>query len=345
MTRVLVCLVFVAGGCADAATEAAVPACPARCDDGDPCTEGRCDPAIGRCEHVPREVVDACRIDAHCEDGNRCTSDVCLPDPECPVLFRCATTNLPGCRACDGRFEGECDDFDPCTTDRCGSEGFCVYEQGPAWCDPGCDAEHVARGFIEVGPSALIIASPGVFDPPPCNVCPCPEELWLADELAGLAYRVALDEARCDLGCGLNPICTPFVFARNYVVYGTVTRPFDQAIMAPEGWCLMLDAGGLAGPYDGTLALDAEPEPYTFTGSIDHNLLLALDGHLPRLTPAAGSRVAENFGNITLQLGLDGKPISATLYPGRDRLHGVVATVIGQRIGTLTLVVRTAPLE
>jgi hypothetical protein len=46
------------------------------CDDGDPCTVDRCDPATGGCRRTP--VANCCHTAAECDDGDACTDDSCV---------------------------------------------------------------------------------------------------------------------------------------------------------------------------------------------------------------------------------------------------------------------------
>src|SRR5690606_15653472 len=45
------------------------------CDDQDPCTLDRCDPATGGCAHTPSGIAGcpACTSDAQCADNDPCT--------------------------------------------------------------------------------------------------------------------------------------------------------------------------------------------------------------------------------------------------------------------------------
>jgi len=101
----------------------------AACDDGNPCTEGLCDPVSG-CVQVPRagpcDDGDVCTIGDHCVDG------VCVgaPDP-CEAADTCSVGACEPGVGCvfDPLPDGElCDDGDECT--------------GCPWEEPG-----VARGF------------------------------------------------------------------------------------------------------------------------------------------------------------------------------------------------------
>ncbi len=113
-------------------------------DIGNACTNDRCDPASGTCEHVP--VV--------CNDGNFCTRDFCDPQGG-----KCQSVPEPDGTACDDgnlcttgdqcRSGGcvatpvVCADTDVCTTDACDPAiGQCLHV--PLSCDDGnaCTVDH-----------------------------------------------------------------------------------------------------------------------------------------------------------------------------------------------------------
>lgn len=128
---------------------------PDECDDGDACTIDTCE--RGACKHEPVECAPGlrccdgtcgeCCSDDDCGDEVACTDDVCflnscahLPDDDhceegkyCDARKGCAER-----RACPGGLDAECDDEDPCTTDRC--EGGLCYHEGCGeglFCCPG----------------------------------------------------------------------------------------------------------------------------------------------------------------------------------------------------------------
>ena len=121
-----------AGACDEALGECVFT--PLVCDDGDPCTESVCDPATGDCLHEPIE----------CDDGDLCTTGSCDPaDGECeyaPVV--CDDGDLCTVSVCDPA-TGDCLhepvaclEGDPCTVGACDPEsGDCEYE--PRECDDG----------------------------------------------------------------------------------------------------------------------------------------------------------------------------------------------------------------
>jgi formylglycine-generating enzyme required for sulfatase activity len=162
------------GGCADARCDGLLHVaaatcdqgqCPApdvtSCDDGNPCTDDTCDPAVGcghtnrtggcadaRCDglvHVAAATCDQGQcpapVQTSCDDGNPCTDDTCDPAVGCGHTNRtggCADARCDGlvhvaAAVCD---QGQCpapdvtscDDGNPCTTDSCDSVEGCVSE-------------------------------------------------------------------------------------------------------------------------------------------------------------------------------------------------------------------------
>ncbi len=84
------------------------------CDDGDPCTVGRCDPETGCVQEL---APDTCRIDGTCvPSGTASPDDVCAV---CDPLF--STTDWS-----PGGADVSCDDGEACTVnDRCDGAGGC----------------------------------------------------------------------------------------------------------------------------------------------------------------------------------------------------------------------------
>ncbi len=174
------------------ATLPPAPSCPASCDDGDPCTAGRC--VDGRCVQAPLDAVD-------CGDGcrtARCVAGVCVVEEAAP----------------DGT---RCDDGDACTTDTVCVEGVCsgAAVECPAdgctigACDPavGCvqtprpdgarcadDPCGACRGGACVAGG---VACPAVDDP--CLAAACDPETG-----ACAAVPVADDTPCGDAACGFS---------------------------------------------------------------------------------------------------------------------------------------------
>jgi hypothetical protein len=80
------------------------------CDDGNPCTKDECDPFTAACAALPNAAT--------CSDGDACTvADLC------------------GGGACKPGFVKNCDDFNPCTQDKCDPlAGTCANLPAPATC-------------------------------------------------------------------------------------------------------------------------------------------------------------------------------------------------------------------
>lgn len=130
-----------AGDAGDAG-EAAIPRdATSRCDDGNPCTEDRCEPFVG-CVHTP--VVSDEPI--ACDDGNACTlGDLCVEgacegqvatdcdDGDHCTIDVCDPTSPEGCR--HESIANLCADDNPCTDDACDPERGCVYTFNDDPCD------------------------------------------------------------------------------------------------------------------------------------------------------------------------------------------------------------------
>ena len=135
---------------------------PLSCDDGNPCTDDFCDPALG-CMHSNNAAVcddlDSCTTGdgclggqcqgtgtLDCDDDNLCTTDACSP------LLGCVNTNntLPcndgnacttgeNCAGglCQGGVTLNCNDGNPCTDDACHPNGGCQHTVNAATCNDG----------------------------------------------------------------------------------------------------------------------------------------------------------------------------------------------------------------
>jgi hypothetical protein len=126
------------------------------CDDGNPCTTDRCDPAVG-CTHTSVTDGTACGDDKFCNGAETCQAGACVPPPILPCADtsacttddcdeahnRCSHESIPDCCVEDA----DCADADACTVaERC-EAGQCVSDplacpapEGP--CEQGaCDPE------------------------------------------------------------------------------------------------------------------------------------------------------------------------------------------------------------
>jgi len=155
---------------------------PARgCDDGNTCTNDRCDPAAG-CQHVDNtascEDGNACTTSdvcaggvcvggpaTGCDDGNACTDDRCDPAHGCvhadntaPCDDHDACTTGEACAAgsCRGGLAAGCDDGNGCTDDTCDPAHGCVHADNTAPCDDAnacTTADQCAGGICLGGPA------------------------------------------------------------------------------------------------------------------------------------------------------------------------------------------------
>lgn len=116
----------------------------ASCDDGNPCTQDVCDPAIGclwtplndiacddgnECTVLETCFQGECRSSArNCDDGNVCTIDACDP------VLGCYPTIIES--PCCANGISKCDDDNVCTNDDCDETGEnCIYSFNTAACD------------------------------------------------------------------------------------------------------------------------------------------------------------------------------------------------------------------
>ena len=132
------------------------------CDDGNVCTDDKCDGAAG-CQSISNAAAcddgNACTTGdlcgngvcgfsgfLKCDDGNPCTTDGCDPLVGCThkdQLGVCSDGNL--CTVGDVCIAGQCvagqtvscDDGNPCTDDSCDQAGLCVHLPNAAPCTDG----------------------------------------------------------------------------------------------------------------------------------------------------------------------------------------------------------------
>ena len=130
------------------------------CDDGNPCTDDSCDPAIG-CVHLANAALcddgNLCTTGDHCgagkcvfdgyqdcDDENVCTKDLCVPADGCvyqPVAGPCtdnnACTDLDVCKGgeCIPGDLLDCDDDNVCTKEQCSPQQGCLYQTIDGICD------------------------------------------------------------------------------------------------------------------------------------------------------------------------------------------------------------------
>jgi hypothetical protein len=131
------------------------------CNDGNPCTDDACDPAIADCAWLPNTKpcddgnpcteADGCSLGkcvgkmVSCDDGNPCTIDYCASKGGCahvPAQVACddgnACTIGDACQdaECKGK-TNPCDDGNPCTADACDPVIGCVHYAAELPCDDG----------------------------------------------------------------------------------------------------------------------------------------------------------------------------------------------------------------
>ncbi|MFO0745637.1 MAG: hypothetical protein U1F43_08185 [Myxococcota bacterium] len=236
-------LIATAGMALAPACESDPPAsgCPDFCDDGDPCTEDRCDPATLKCIFIPLDAAHACLYDWHCDDHIDCTVDSCRADPACGFQ-RCAHDPAPGCQGCSDA--SECSDGDPCSLDAC-TQGFCAHDL-TSDCEPRCgESFDMPDGVARIFGTPLTSAC----------ACPCSTALTLLGD-GGVTTAIDIDAgATCDLTCdpdgGALADCRPLAARERWAVWGTL----DGHTLSPDGWCLAPDAPMPQGELSGALDL------------------------------------------------------------------------------------------
>jgi hypothetical protein len=138
---------------------------PKLCDDGNPCTQDKCDAVSGACAATPSDAAcsdgnactagDACKNGScqagsvtGCDDKNPCTVDTCdASTGACQVLFNtapcedgdaCSVGDSCANGTCKPGAEKPCADSNTCTSDSCNSQtGACVHA-AISGCGDGC---------------------------------------------------------------------------------------------------------------------------------------------------------------------------------------------------------------
>ncbi len=168
------------------------------CDDGNACTEDRCDPDIG-CLHEPIGCndFDACTRDScdaasgcvfdplDCNDGNACTSD------RCDAALGCRNTDV----------SAACDDSDVCTTDSCDPATGCVNAGVDCDDDNDCTAESCDAvsgcSSVAVADGTVCDRGLGRCQAGMCEAVGCTSDAQCDDDNACTANRCDLETNRC----------------------------------------------------------------------------------------------------------------------------------------------------
>jgi hypothetical protein len=193
----------------------------ANCNDGNPCTNDSCDPAMG-CIHTDNQAPcsdgNVCTTADQCDNGeclpgpllscnddNGCTDDTCDPAIGCSHINNVAPcddgnacTGNDSCSggSCKGGTDVDCNDANPCTADSCSPANGCVYQLLTSACDDGdnCTGPDLCKLGECVGQA---------LDCDDNN--PCTDELCQP----GVGCVFTNNQAACDDGnqCTLNDTC------------------------------------------------------------------------------------------------------------------------------------------
>ena len=148
---------------------------PLNCNDGNPCTDDLCEAALG-CSQVnnfaPCQDGSVCTANDTCDEGgcqpgqavacddqNSCTDDACDPntgcffepnDGECTDYNPCTTGDHCAAGQCVAGAMLDCNDGNPCTDDSCDAQKGCLHQLNESPCDDGnaCTAnDHCSNGW------------------------------------------------------------------------------------------------------------------------------------------------------------------------------------------------------
>ena len=192
------------------------------CDDANPCTEDRCDDALG-CVHsfnmAPCDDGNACTANdacsqgsctgqvLDCDDGNLCTNDTCDPASGCGYTNNtdpcddgndCSVGDTCANGACAAGGARDCNDLNACTDDSCIQGLGCTHANNSAACDDGnpCTDGDMCQAGSCVGGGAAFDCDDG----DPCTDDAC-------DPVNGCSY--SYNTAACDDGnaCTITDMC------------------------------------------------------------------------------------------------------------------------------------------
>jgi len=197
------------------------------CEDGDPCTDDRCDPQAG-CLHEARE--GCCRTSDDCAPGRQCDASECVPvlcapcdsDEDCEASDAACVDYDDGAACATACPEGECPEGFTCE-EIAGDEGGpprCVWE-GEGRCPPtpvdnseggpdsgGPDSGHGDAGGRDAGDLDAVGPDAAMSDPgrEPDDVGPATDP---ASDPVGAEDRPAADDKGGEEDQGTGPLGDP----------------------------------------------------------------------------------------------------------------------------------------
>jgi len=209
----------VAGACTGVLVDA--------CDDANECTIDTCDPASG-CQHALDTANPCCGSGQNpCDDENPCTVDVCDPvggdctntpqDGEpCEDGDVCTTGETCAVDECVAGGALDCDDDNPCTTDRCDPVSGCQNDflAPGSTCDDGDDC------------TAGDVCTAGVCGGERLGCVDCPPAFWNPMDVV-TALAIGTDGQP---GSGLDVDQDPTTCAPATDCSGGVDNQFAQAL-------------------------------------------------------------------------------------------------------------------
>jgi hypothetical protein len=323
----------------------------ATCDDSVACTDDRCDPMMGRCQHVPNDM--RCPSNQFCIEGSGCLAEVpCeVGDTTCQRLNSNACMGTWSCdaarRRCIRSAPPSCDDMNACTTDTCmpmGSTYSCTNEAmfdtmtNPMHCG-GCGmacptranaAVACAMGECRWTCNMGSVDSNGDLNAPRAgmsNGCECMSDGM--PDLPDLMFR----DSNCD---GIDGDITRAIFVSpmgNDGNPGTMAQPkrtIQAGISAAAGSMPARDVYVAAGTYTGQVTLSNGVSVY---GGYDATSIPWGRGMMNVTTIDSGTNSAVFGSGITIPVNLQALTIraaDATLPGGSSygiRLSNNTATV------------------